>query len=85
MTTGKTIALARWTFVGKVISLLFNMLSRLVITFLPRSKCLLIYFMANKRGKSGNNDRFYFGALKSLWMVTAAMKLKDAYSLEEKL
>ena len=40
MTTGKTIALARWTFVGKVISLLFNMLSRLVITFLPRSKCL---------------------------------------------
>ena len=40
MTTGKTIALTRWTFVGKVISLLFNMLSRLVITFLPRSKCL---------------------------------------------
>ena len=42
MTTGKTIALARWTFVGKVISLLFNMLTRLVITFLPRSKRLLI-------------------------------------------
>ena len=42
MTTGKTIALTRWTFVGKVMSLLFNMLSRLVITFLPRSKCLLI-------------------------------------------
>ena len=42
MTTGKTIALTRWTFVGKVISLLFNMLSRLAITFLPRSKCLLI-------------------------------------------
>ena len=41
MTTGKIIALTRWTFVGKVISLLFNMLSRLVITFLPRSKCLL--------------------------------------------
>ena len=41
MTTGKTIALTRWTFVGKVISLLFNTLSRLVITFLPRSKCLL--------------------------------------------
>ena len=40
MTTGKTIALTRWTFVGKVISLLFNMLSRLEITFLPRSKCL---------------------------------------------
>ena len=42
MTTGKTIALTRWTFVGKVMSLLFNMLSRLVITFLPRSKNLLI-------------------------------------------
>ena len=42
MTTGKTIALTRWTFVGKVMCLLFNMLSRLVITFLPRSKRLLI-------------------------------------------
>ena len=42
MTTGKTIALTRWTYVGKVMSLLFNMLSRLVITFLPRSKYLLI-------------------------------------------
>ena len=42
MTTGKTIALARWTFVGKVMSLLFNMLSRWVIAFLPRSKHLLI-------------------------------------------
>ena len=45
MTTGKTIALARWTFVGKVMSLLFNMLSRLVIVLLPRSKCLLISWM----------------------------------------
>ena len=42
MTTGKTIALTRWTFVGKVMSLLFNMLSTLVIIFLPRSKRLLI-------------------------------------------
>ena len=42
MTTGKTIALTRWTFAGKVMSLLLNMLSRLVITFLPSSKCLLI-------------------------------------------
>ena len=42
MTTGKTIALARWSFVDKVISLLFNMLSRFVIAFLPRRKCLLI-------------------------------------------
>ena len=45
MTTGKTIALNRWTFVGKVISLLFNMLSRLVIAFLPRSKHLLISWL----------------------------------------
>ena len=45
MTTGKTIALTKWTFVGKVMSLLLNMLSRLVITFPPRSKCLLISWL----------------------------------------
>ena len=45
MTTGKTIALTRWTFVGKVMSLLFNMLSRLVITFIPRSKHLLVSWL----------------------------------------
>ena len=45
MTTGKTIALTRWTFVGKVMSLLLNMLSRLVITFLPRSERLLISWL----------------------------------------
>ena len=45
MITGKTIALTRWTFVSKVVSLLFNMLSRLVIVFLPRSKCLLISWL----------------------------------------
>ena len=45
MTTGKTIAWTRQIFVGKVISMLFNMLSRLVITFLPRSKCLLISWL----------------------------------------
>ena len=45
MTTGETIALTRWTFVGKVMSLHFNMLSRLVITFIPRSKCLLISWL----------------------------------------
>ena len=63
MTTGKTIALTRWIFVGKVMSLLLNMLSRLVITFLPRSKHLLIYLLqspsavilekSNPRPKSG--------------------------------
>ena len=45
MTTGKTTALTRWTFVGNVMSLLFNMLSRLVIAFFPRSKCLLISWL----------------------------------------
>ena len=45
MTTGKTIALTRRNFIGKVMSLLLNMLSRLVITFLPRSKCLLISWL----------------------------------------
>ena len=45
VTTGKTTALTRWTFIGKVMSLLFNMLSGLVITFLPRSKCLLISWL----------------------------------------
>ena len=45
MTTGKTKALSRWKFVGKVMSLLFNMRSRLVITFLPRSKRLLISWL----------------------------------------
>ena len=45
MTTGKTIALTRWTFVGKVMSLIFNMLSRLVIAFLPRSKHILITWL----------------------------------------
>ena len=45
VTTGKTIALTRWTFVSKVMALLFNMLSRLVITFLLRNKCLLILWL----------------------------------------
>ena len=45
MTTGKAIALTRWTFVGKIMSLLFNMLPRLAIAFLPRSKCLLISWL----------------------------------------
>ena len=45
MTTGKTIALTRWTFAGKVMSLLLNMLSRLVLTFLPRSKHLFISWL----------------------------------------
>ena len=58
MTTGKTIALTRWTFVDNVMSLLFNMLARLVITFLPKSKCLLISLLQSP----SNSD---FGAQKS--------------------
>ena len=50
MITGKTISLTRWTFVGKAMSLLFNMLSRLVITFLPRSKYLLISWLQSPSG-----------------------------------
>ena len=60
MTTGKTIALTRWTIVGKVTSLLFNMLSRLVITFLPRSKHLLIPTLniyTHPPGDQGNPNR----------------------------
>ena len=45
MTTEKTVALTRWTFVGKIMSLHSNMLSKLVITFLPRSKCLLVSWL----------------------------------------
>ena len=48
--TGKTTALTRWTFVGKVMSLLFNMQSKLIITFLPRSKCLLISWLQSLSG-----------------------------------
>ena len=48
MTTGKTIALNRWTFVGKVMSLLFNMLSRFIITFLPRTRHLLISWLQSQ-------------------------------------
>ena len=55
ITTGKTIALTRQTFVGKVISLLFNMLSRLVITFLPRSKGLLISWLQSSSALANFN------------------------------
>ena len=48
MTTGKVIALTRWTFVGKIMSLLFNRLARLIITFLPRSKHVLISWLQSR-------------------------------------
>ena len=50
VTTGKTIGLAMWTFIDKVMSLLFNMLSGFVIAFLPRSKCLLISWLQSPSG-----------------------------------
>ena len=109
MTTGKTISLTRRNFVGKVMSLLFNMLSRLVITFLPRSKHLLTSWLQSPSAVILEPPKIksltvsivspsichevmgpdamilFFWAPKSLQMVTAAMKLKDAYSLEGKL
>ena len=59
MTTGKTIALTRWTFVGKIMSLLLNKLSRLVITFLPRSKCLLISWLQSPSAVMSNSVQPY--------------------------
>ena len=67
MTTGKTIALTRRTFIGKVMSLLFNMLSRLVITFLPRSKRLLISWL-----QSPSAMILEFKKIKSVTVSTAS-------------
>ena len=73
MTTGKTIALTKWTFVGKVMSLLFNMLFRLVIMFLPRSKHLLISWLQSPSAvilepKNWNRGRWFSGIpMHSLW------------------
>ena len=75
VTPGKTIALTRQTFVGKVMSLLFNMLSRMVITSLE----------IDGETVETVSDFIFGGAPKSLQMVIAAMKLKDAYSLEGNL
>ena len=55
MTTGETTALTRWMFVGKAMSLLFNMLSRLVIAFLPRSKCVLISWLQSPSAEGNGN------------------------------
>ena len=59
MTTGKTIALTRWTFVGKAMPVLFKMLSRLLITFLPRSKRLLICLNISFLGEGNGNPLQY--------------------------
>ena len=70
LTTGKTIALTRQTFVGKVMSLLFNMLSQLVIAFLPRSKCLLISWLQSPHAVSLQPKKLKcqcFHCLPSIW------------------
>ena len=71
MTIGKTIALTRRTFVGKVMSLLFNRLSRLVITFLPRNKCLLISWLQSPAIKKGD-----FMASATSWIDLEHVMLK---------
>ena len=63
MITGKAIALTRWTFIGKVMSLIFNTLSRLVITILPRSKCLLISWLQSPSYKNVIHE---YGELENL-------------------
>ena len=67
MTTGKTIALTRWTLVGKVMPLLFNMLSSWVIIFLPRSKRLFVVVVLMKRGplEKGMANHFSIPALRT--------------------
>ena len=89
MTTGKTLALTRWTCVGKVMSLLFNMLSMLVINFLPRSKHHLISWLQSPAAvilepikiKSDTVSP----SISHEVVGTDAMILKDAYSLEGNL
>ena len=66
MTTGKTIALIRWTFVSKVMSLLFNMLFGLIITFLPRSKCLLISWLQSPSAAILEPKKIYQSILKEI-------------------
>ena len=65
MTTGKAIALTRWAFVDKVMSLLFNMLSRLVITFLPQSKRLLISWQQSPSAGEGNGNPLQYSCLEN--------------------
>ena len=84
MTTGKTIALTRWIFVGKVISMLFNMLSRFVITFLPRSKCLLICSVMTisiSRASSQLRDPTWVSRIASRFFPVWATRKADAKCL----
>ena len=72
MTTGKTIPLSIWTFVGKVISLLFNMLSRFVIAFLPRSKIILISWL-----QSPSTVILEPKKIKRVWSLTIGAELRS--------
>ena len=91
MTTGKTIALTRQTFVGKVMSLLLNMLSRLVITFLPRSKCLLISWLQSppavilepKKAESRRIDAFELWCWRRLLRVPWTARRSNQSILKE--
>ena len=76
MTTGKTIALTRWTFVGKVMSLLFNMLSKLVIAFLQRSKCLLISWL---QSPSWSPEITNYKALRTPYILNFAGRERYVY------
>ena len=77
MTTGKTIALTRWTFVGKVMSLLLNMLSKLVITFLPRSKCLLISWLQSPSAVILEPKEIKSNTVSTVSPSVATFKFKD--------
>ena len=84
MTTGKTIALSRWTFIGKVMSLLFSMLSRLVITFLPRSKLVIAKFRLKlkKVGKTTRPFKYDLNQIPSDYTVEVRNKFKGLDLIE---
>ena len=77
MTTRKTIALTRWTFVGKMMSLLFNMLSRLVIAFFPRSKHLLISWLQSPSAVILEPKKISLLSVLSLQIINVTQKSKD--------
>ena len=81
MTTGKTTALTRWTFVGKVMSLLFNMLSRLVIAFLPRSKCLLISWLQSPSAVILKPPKIKSVTISKRWLYLSCIPLYLHFSL----
>ena len=77
MTTGKTIALTIWTFVGKVVSLLFNTLSRFGIAFLPRSKCLFISWLSSPSTVILEPKKIKFSTVVLITMNEYVLKRKD--------